>query len=303
MNGSLFETLIRKYPCRLRNISLSLMVARSLKRFVEVRVMGLAAEMTFFALLSLFPLTGAIAASLGFLERLAGPQNALKAEAAIIRGLQVVFSTETTADVIVPLVQGLLRQEQAGFALGGFLLSLLFVSGIFRSTIETLDTAYRVEERRGALSLWILGMLFALCAIVVTTVILGMVVVGPLLGGARAIANWLGLGFAFEVVWTVARWPVVFSVAAAFLMLLYRAGPNVKKNTWGAFRTYIQGTGLQSPKIDEADDAVIVALHVTGAIMAALLWMWLSSMAVLVGGILNAELICIRRGLTAVERQ
>jgi membrane protein len=224
----------------------------------------------------------------------------------------VVFSTEATADVIGPLVQGLLRQERAGFAIGGFLASMFFVSGIFRSAIETLDTAYQVEERRGALSLWVRGLLFAVCSVAVTTVILGMVVVGPLLGGGRAIANWLGFGVAFEVAWAVIRWPVVFAVAAAFLMLLYREGPNVK-SAWAeslpgvifgmtallfvavGFRVYVQATGLRSPKIDNADDAVIVALQVIGALMAALLWAWLSSMAVLAGGVVNAELNRVRR--------
>ena len=72
-------------------------------------------------------------------------------------------------------------------------------SRIFRSAIDTLDTAYRVEERRSTLALWSMGMLFALFAVVVVTAILSMVVVGPLLGGGRAIADRMGFGAAFEV--------------------------------------------------------------------------------------------------------
>ena len=215
-------------PLRVRGVSISLLAVRSGQQCLNVRVTGLAAEMTYYALLSLLPLTGALGASLGFLERMAGPEEALEAEAAIIQGLQAVFSTEATADVIAPLVQGLLRQDRTGFALFGFLVSLFFASRIFRSVINTLDAAYRVEKPRGVLSVWILGMMFALFAVVVATTILSLVVVGPLLGGGRSIANWLGFGAVFEAAWVVARWPVVFAVAAAFLTFLYHVGPNVK---------------------------------------------------------------------------
>ena len=63
------------------------------------------------------------------------------------------------------------------------------------------------------------------------------------------------------------------------------------------FRLYIQATGLQNPEIDNAEDAVVVALQVIGALMAALLWLWLSSIAVLAGGVVNAEWSRIRRAL------
>jgi membrane protein len=68
------------------------------------------------------------------------------------------------------------------------------------------------------------------------------------------------------------------------------------------FRFYIQATGLQSPEIDNAEDAVVVALQVIGALMAALLWLWLSSMAILTGGVINAELSRIRQGLLVRRR-
>lgn len=291
----------------MRGTSISLLGVRLVQRFLDVRVMGLAAEMTYFALLSLFPLTGALGASLGFIERLVGAAEAVRVEAAIIAALDAVFSTEVTADVIGPLVHGLLQQERAGFAVGGFLVSLFFASRYFRSAIESLDAAYRVEERRSTPLVWGLGVAYSLAAVLTATALVSMVVIGPLLGGGHAIAARLGLGQAFELGWALLRWPLVFAIATAFLALLYRFGPNVR-NTWrqslpGAvfgmaalvlvavgFRLYIEATGLQSPHIDDADDAVVVALQTIGALLAALLWLWLSSMVVLTGGVLNAEL-------------
>ncbi len=65
----------RRHPVRLGDVSVTLLTVRLAERFVEVRVMGLAAEMTYYALLSIFPLTAALGASLGFLERLIGSED------------------------------------------------------------------------------------------------------------------------------------------------------------------------------------------------------------------------------------
>jgi membrane protein len=312
--GDRIERWIGRHPLRVGGTSMSRLGVRVGSQFLEVRVTGLAAEMTYYALLSLFPLVGALGASLGFMERLAGMAAAEQAELAVLRALDAIFSPDVTADVVAPLVEGLLRQERGGFALGSFLVSLFFASRYFRSVIGGLDTAYRVEERRGTVMVWTLGLVFSLAAVFTATVVLSMVVIGPLLGGGRTIASWLGLGPAFELAWSVARWPVVFVLAAAFLALIYRFGPNVR-NTWReslpgavfgmgalilvaiAFRVYVGATGLQAPHIEDAEAAVSLALHLFGVLAAALLWMWLSSMVVLLGGVVNAELSVLREGL------
>lgn len=307
------ERWSRRHPLQVGGVSVSRLSVRVVEGFIDVRAMGLAAEMTYYALLSLFPLIGALGASLGFMERLLGPEQALEVEVAIVASLNLVFSHEATTDVIAPLVAGLIREERAGFALGGFLITMFLTSRIFRSAIDTLDAAYRVEERRSFLALWSLGLLFAVCAVLAAVILIAMVVVGPLLGGGRVIADWLRLGAAYEWVWTIARWPVVFLAATGFLSLLYRFGPNARC-TWreslpGAvvgmillilaamgFRAYIAATGLQSPVITDADDAVLFALQAFGALMAVLLWIWLSGMVVVTGGVVNAELRRLRRG-------
>jgi membrane protein len=312
MSSGRIERWSLRHPMRIGDVSVTRLIIRVVEGFLDVRVMGLAAEMTYYALLSLFPLVGALGASLGFMERLIGPVQALELEAAITRSLDLVFSREATADVVAPLVAGLIREERAGFALGSFVITLFLASRIFRSAIDTLDAAYRVEERRSVIALWSLGLLFSLTAVLASVVLITMVVVGPLLGGGRAIAEWLRLGTAFEWAWAIARWPVVFAVATGFLSLLYRFGPNARC-TWReslpgavvgmfllvlvatAFRAYIGATGLQSPVITDADDAVLLALQAFGALMALLLWIWLSGMVVLTGGVLNAELRRLRR--------
>jgi membrane protein len=299
---------------RVGDVRVTLLAVRVVQQFMDTRVMGLAAEMTYYALLSFFPLIAALGASLGFMERFLGAQAVEEVELAVLLSLELVFTREVINEVVAPMVEGLLRQERAGFAIGGFAVSLFLASRVFRSAIDTLDSAYCVEERRGFVSLWTLGFLFALGAILTAAVMLAMVVIGPLFGGGRAIAEGLGLGAAFEFAWNIARWPVVFAVATIFLAFLYRYGPNVQ-NSWtqalpGAvfgmlalivvaigFHVYLATVGTESPQIRDAEEVVTVGAQLIGAIMAALLWLWLSGVVILTGGVLNAELSRMRHDM------
>jgi membrane protein len=298
-------------PSRVADVSPALLLVRVARRFADVRVMGLSAEMTYYALLSVFPMIAALGASLGFLERFIGADAVEEVQATVLFSLQLVFTDEVINDVVAPMVQGLLQQERTGFAVGGFAVSLFLASRVFRSAIDTLDSAYEVEERRGTVALWTLGFFFALGAILTSATVLVMIVVGPLFGLGGAVASWFGMGRAFEIGWVVLRWPFVFLVATAFLSVLYRAGPNVR-NSWrqslpGAvfgmvslvlvalgFHLYLDMVGSEQLDIRDADEAVAVGAQVVGAVMAALLWLWLSGMALLTGGVVNAELSRLR---------
>lgn len=305
------EAAARRSGLRVGGVNPSLLLWNVVQRFQSVRVMGLAAEMTYFALLSLFPLAAALGAGLGFMGRLVGPGAVAEAEATVLNGLYAVFATDVTREVFAPMVQGLLRQERGGFALGSFLVSLFLASRVFRSAIHTLDVTYRVEEWRGTVALWTLGFVFSLGAIVTGVLLLGMVVVGPLLGGGRAVAEWLNLSSAFAAFWSTARWPAVFLLATAFLAALYRFGPNVR-NRWAqalpgalfgvvgvvlvsiGFRVYLGMTGARAPEIADAGEAVTLAAQVIGAGLASLLWLWLVNLVILTGGLVNAEISRLR---------
>jgi len=297
---------------RIGGVNLPLLGMRTIQRFMDVRVMGLAAEMTYYAILSIFPIIGALGAGLGFIDRLAGSAQAAAAERTILSGIDMIFATEVTEEILVPLVQGLMREERAGFALGSFLITIFLASRIFRSAIDTLGVAYRTKERRGFFALWGLGFLFSMGALLTGTILLAMLVLDPLLGGAHVIAGWLGVDPLFAAVWSTLQWPVVLLVCGAFLATLYRFGPNVS-NRWldtvpgavfgvvGAvfvtlgFRIYLATVGEQTLAVANGEDLVAVIAQVIGAGLACLLWVWLTSMVLLTGGVLNAEVAGLKR--------
>lgn len=306
---------------RIRRYGVPLLAVRSVRRIIDVRITGLAAEMTYYALISLVPLLTALAATLGFLERLIGPAKVRDIEDGLVDSLAAIFDKQLTEDVFAPLVRGLLSQERAGVALGGVAVALWLASRMFRAAIRALDDAYGVPERRGLFAQWGLGLALALAAVVTLVVLLAMVVVGPLLGGGQSLARQIGLQESFELVWALLRWPTVVAVCVAFLAVLYRYGPNVD-TIWrhclpGAmvgmtglvgiavgFRYFLDVANPAGINVGQADEAVRAAAQTVGAVLAGVLWLWLSSIVILAGGVLNAEIRRMRHQLPATtDRQ
>lgn len=291
---------------RIRGRNPATLVLHIVRRFVDVRVTGLAAEMTYYALLSLVPLITALGAGLGALEGIVGSERVAEIEEALVDGMASLLSEELTADVAAPLVEELLREQRAGVAIGGLLLSLWLAGRVFRAAIRALDDAYEVEERRTLLQQWGLSLAFLLGGLVVAVLSLAMFVIGPLLGGGGRLAEWAGVGATAEVLWDLGRWPLMGAVGVGFLTLLYLRGPNVD-NTWrdclpGAvvatvalvllalgFQVYLSAAGPRVPEVDAPEQAVQVAAQLLGALAATLLFVWLSNMCILFGGVVNAE--------------
>jgi membrane protein len=274
------------------------------------RVTGLAAEMAFFALLSLVPAVVALGASLGWLELVIGPEPVAQGREAVLTALAAVFNPQVTDEVMRPLVEGLLEEQRGGIAVSSLLVAFFLASRVFTATIRALDLAYNVEDRRNLLQQRILALVFAIGAVVLVPVVLVFVVVGPLLGGARGIAVRFGFGELFAALWALGRWPLLLVVAVLGFAAVYRFGPHVD-NRWrdclpgallgvllwllasGGLRVYLRVAGEPTARFGAGEEAAAL-LAVVGALVAVLLWMFLSSVALLVGGELNAELAAAR---------
>src|SRR5690606_4773274 len=188
------ERRAARQPRRIRGRNPAAVALHVVRRFVDVRVTGLAAEMTYYTLLSLVPLTTALGAGLGALEGLVGAERVTEIEEALVDGVEALLSEELSADVAAPLVRELLREQRTGVAIGGLLVALWLAGRVFRAAIRALDDAYEVEERRTLLQQWGLSLAFLLGGIVVGILSLAMFVIGPLLGGGRRVAEWAGFG-------------------------------------------------------------------------------------------------------------
>ncbi len=275
------------------------------------RVTGPAAEMSFFAMLTLVPLTVAVGAALGQIQRFVGPEKIARGQDAAISLVRVVISPRLTDGVVDPFVRAQLSQQKGGAALGGLLLTWWLAGRLFAATSRALDTAYEERHQRLSISQRLIALGFAFGSVVVVVLTLGIMVDAPFLDEQRDLALEFGVSQALVTAWYLGRWPVVLLVLVAFLLCLYRFAPSVR-HAWRhlapgavlgvllwimaavAFRIYL-ALGSGAPTGVVANDAKVVIIgQAVGAVVATVLWTYFSSVAILVGNELNAELARLR---------
>jgi membrane protein len=173
-------------------------------------------------------------------------------------------------------------------------LALWTLTGAMTTLMWALNVAYDREETRGFAKQRLTALAMLVCVAVATILVFGLLVLGPHLSG------WVGdaLGHRSLVAWTwwIAEWPVLLlALLTAFAGILY-LGPNVDHPRW---RFLSFGSVF----------AVVVWLAASGAfafyasrfssynktwgslaaVIVMLTWLWLSSLALLVGAEINAE--------------
>jgi membrane protein len=285
--------------------------AHVLRTVLRHRVTGPAAEMSFFAMLTLVPLTVAVGAALGQIQRFVGPEKIARGQDAAISLVRVVISPRLTDGVVDPFVRAQLSQQKGGAALGGLLLTWWLAGRLFAATSRALDTAYEERHRRLSVNQRLIALGFAFGSVVVVVLTLGILVDAPFLDEHRAVAEQFGVSQALVTAWYLARWPVVLFVLGVFLLCLYRFAPSVR-HAWRhlvpgavlgvllwilaavAFRIYL-ALGSGAPTGVVVNDARVVIIgQAVGAVVATVLWTYFSSVAILVGNELNAELARMR---------
>jgi membrane protein len=274
------------------------------------RVTGPAAEMSFFAMLTLVPLTVAVGAALGQIQRFVGPEKIARGQDAAISLVRVVISPRLTDGVVDPFVRAQLSQPQRGSAaIGGLLLTWWLAGRLFAATSRALDTAYHDRHQRLSAAQRLIALGFAFGSVVVVVLTLGIMVDAPFMDENQAVE--IGVSRALVTAWYVVRWPVVLAVLVAFLLCLYRFAPSVR-HAWRhllpgavlgvvlwilaavAFRIYLAfGSGAPTGVVVSNAEVVLIGRAV-GAVVATVLWTYFSSVAILVGNELNAELARLR---------
>jgi membrane protein len=273
------------------------------------RVTGPAAEMSFFAMLTLVPLTVAVGAALGQVQRFVGPEKIARGQDAAISVVRVVISPRLTDGVIDPFIRAQLSQQRGGAAIGGLLLTWWLAGRLFAATSRALDAAYHDRHQRLSVTQRLIALGFAFGSVVIVVLTLGILVDAPFMDENVAIQ--IGVSRALVAAWYIGRWPVVLLVLGAFLLCLYRFAPSVK-HAWRhlvpgaalgvfgwivaavAFRVYLAfSSGAPAGVVVNNAQVVLIGRAVEG-VVATVLWTYFSSIAILVGNELNAELARLR---------
>jgi membrane protein len=283
------------------------------------RTTGHAAEMAFFAVLTLVPSTIAVGAVLGLSKGVLGESAVVEAEEAAVGAVTTLMGPELADSVIAPFVHAQLVNASSGVAIGGLLIAWYLSGRLFESTGHALDAAYGVAAGRRTVVTRLLALAFALVSVALVAVTIQMMVVGPLGDEESGVANWLGLGEAYTIAWSIVRWPLGLAIVVGFLVCLYRFAPNVHGHTWrdclpgailGAGMWILAGIAFRltaplglraSEGIAHDDPTVIIIGQSVNAVVSTVVWAYLASIAILLGGEFNAARRAKREQVAAAQ--
>jgi membrane protein len=262
---------------------------KTFHEFSEDQCTDLAAALTYYAVLSIFPAMLALISVLGVLGQ------APKAVATVEDTLRPLLSSQTLKLVTDALDQ-VAKSQGAGVALiVGVLAALWSASGYVGAFGRAMNRIYEIDEGRPFWKLRPIMLLLTLIAVVLAaTALLMLIVSGPV---AESIGNVIGLGDTALTVWSIAKWPVLALIVVLVVALLYYATPNVQQPK---FRWISVGAGVAI--LIWVLASVGFAFYVgnfssynktygsLAGVIVTLLFLWITNLALLFGGELDAEL-------------
>jgi membrane protein len=249
------------------------------------RVIVVAAGVTFYSVLALFPAIAALVALYGLFADPTTITSHLDSIAGFVPGGAI----EVVRDQITRVAsQG--RTTLGLTFLAGLAASLWSANAGIKSLFDALNLVHNEPEKRSFIWLNIISLIFTVLTIGFALVAMGAMVVVPI------VLNFIGLGGATELLIKIARWPALLIVVTLALAILYRYGPSREKPqwrwiTWGSavaavswlvisilFSWYAENFGNYNKTYGSL-----------GAIIAFMFWIWLSIIVLLIGAELNAE--------------
>ena len=262
---------------------------KTAREFSGDQCTDLAAALTYYAVLALFPAMIAILSLVGLANQ--GPQTV----DTLVQILEKV-GAGNVANVLKEPLGELAQAKNAGFGLVIGLASALWsASGYVGAFGRGMNRIYEIDEGRPFWKLRPTMLLVTLITVVlVALVALSLVLTGDV---AKAVGDTIGVGDTAVTIWNIAKWPVMLGVVIFIVALLYYATPNVKqpKFTWisvgavVAIVTWIVASALFGFYVGNFGSYNKTYGSLAGVIVF-LLWLWITNLALLFGAELDAEL-------------
>ena len=274
-------------PLRIRARDWLKVLKRTVREFQDDQLTDLAAGLTYYAVLAIFPALIALISILGLVG-----DSAIQPLMENIEAL----APGPAQDILLRSIEQISSTQAAGLGLVlGLAGAIWSASGYFGGFSRASNRIYEVEEGRPFWKLRpiqigitvVMILLLAICAVAV-------VITGPL---AREVGDVVGAGETAVQVWDVAKWPAIVLVVITMMSVLFWVAPNVRQPR---FRWITPG-GLVAVALWMLV-SLLFAFYVSNfgsynatygsiaAVIVFLVWLWLTNLAMLFGAELNAEL-------------
>jgi membrane protein len=247
------------------------------------RIVAIAAGVTFYALLAVFPAIASLVALYGLF---ADPAR-IAQQLDLLAGLLPEGAITVVHDEITRIA------SQGGGTLGltfivGLLISLWSANGGVKALFDALNVVYRVDEERSFIKLNSVSLTFVVAGVLFLMLAISAVVAFPVA------SLFFGDGWAKWIV-ALVEWPLMFAVLAVALELIYRYGPSHTGHEWrwlswgSAFAAF---TWIVASLLFSWYAANFGSFNKTygslGAVMGFMTWIWISAIVVLLGADINA---------------
>lgn len=259
---------------------------RMVRELDDDQILDRAGAVAFFGLLALFP---ALIATVSMYGILADPGDVVRQVSALS-----IAVPPTARSVILDQLNEISRSSDAGLGFGLVLslgIALFSASGGVAGLMRGINSAYDETETRGWLRFRLVALLFTLGLALFVIVSVAVITLLP------TVLEFVGLAETARNAISVMRWPVLALTTMVGLGILYRYAPNRTPAKWQwvtpgsllatliwtlaslAFGVYAENFGGYNKTYGTLGGAVVLGL-----------WMYISSLAILLGAELNAEL-------------
>lgn len=262
-------------------------VGRTYDDVQRKHTMQMAAGLSYYFVMSLFPLLIVFAAIVAYL-----PVPNLFDQAL---SFMARFMPTDSMGLVKAVLREVITPYRGHFLSVGIIGTIWAASGGFASMMEALNVAYDVEENR---PFWktrplALGLTFLIGFLLI--VALAVMLVGPNFGGW--LAGKVGLGSIFMAVWPYLRWSIAVAFTVLAVELIYFLAPNVKQRFTRTLPGAIIAVGCwillswvlglyfqQFANLNKTYGTLAAAI-------ALMVWLYWTAFAVLLGGEINADLL------------
>jgi membrane protein len=250
------------------------------------RLAAVAAGVSFYALLAIFPAIGAVVALYGLFADAATINDHLAGLAGVVPG--------GALDVVSDQIKRIAAEDNTKLGLAffvGLAVSLWSANAGMKAIFDALNIVYDEVEKRSFVKLNALSLTFTLGAILFLLVAIGAIGVLPI------VLDYIWLGQTAEALLKILRWPALFVAVMLGLALLYRYGPSRSTPrwrwvTWGSalaalvwivvsmlFSWYAANYGSYNETYGSL-----------GAVIGFMTWIWISTIVILAGAELSSEM-------------
>ena len=250
------------------------------------RVFALAAGMTYYSILAIFPAIAALVAMYGLFSDPTTITRHLDQAGGFLPGGAI----DVARDQLTRVASN--GQQTLGWTFFiGLATSLWSANAAMKSLFDTLNIVHGEDETRGFFKLNAISLGFTLGGVAFILSAIGSIVIVPVL------LQYVGLSSFGELLVQIGRWPAMYIVLTAALAVVYRYGPCREKArwrwiTWGSALAaifWIAVSGLFSwyaasfGKFNETYGSL-------GAVIGFMTWLWISAIVVLLGAEIDAEM-------------